>query len=95
MTTAHTQTPVAEVAIYDMPDKRKAKVLRAISEKWILEVPIGTKLFVAPQPVEQDAAKLYRWLEYVIRWHDQLTSADVADAKKVLAELVRFKGVEA
>jgi hypothetical protein len=44
---------------------------------------------------EIDAAKLYRWLDYVIRWHDRLTAGDVADAKKVLAELAKFKGYTA
>ena len=41
---------------------------------------------------EIDAAKLYQWLEYLIRWHDRLTPGDVAKVKKVLAELAKFKG---
>ena len=44
------------------------------------------------QPVIcNDAIRLYLWLEYVVRWHDQLGASDVAGAKKVLAELSRFK----
>jgi hypothetical protein len=47
---------------------------------------------------EIDAAKLYYWLAYVIRWHDRLTPGDFADAKKVLAEFAehaKFKGYTA
>jgi hypothetical protein len=38
-----------------------------------------------------DKQRLYRRLAHFVRWHDQLTATDIADAKQVLSEFDYLK----